>query len=106
MRCDIPVTTDLVIRIASLVYHLVAVVLHHGSSTDTGHYICLVEDNGWLRCDDGDVFLVPDIVESLIANEQRSVLWLYSRQDSAVTFTRSLSKNDRIAHNKVPIKTD
>ena len=92
MRCDTPVTTDLVIRIADLVYHLVAVFMHHGFSSDTGHYTCLVEDGGWLCCDDSEVSLVSDIVESLKDNEQRSVLWLFSRQESAEFSTRSLSK--------------
>ena len=85
------VNTDLVICIAKLEYRRVAVVLHHGDSTDSGQYTCLVEDDVWLHCDDSRVTIINDVDEFLTANDRCVVLWLYARQESPVIVTRSLS---------------
>jgi len=87
------VNTDLVMWIAKLEYRLAAVVLHYGDSTDSGHYTCLVEDDGWLHCDDSRVTLIDDVDEFLKANDRYSVLWLYARQELPVIVTRSLTKS-------------
>ena len=87
------VNTDLVMWIAKLEYRLVAVVLHHGDNTESGHYTCLVEDDGWLLCDDSRVTFIDDVDEFLKANDRCSVLWLYARQESPVIVTRSLSRS-------------
>ena len=87
------VNTDLVMWIAKLEYRLVAVVLHHGDNTESGHYTCLVEDDGWLLCDDSRVTFIDDVDEFLKANDRCFVLWLYARQESPVIVTRSLSRS-------------
>jgi hypothetical protein len=64
---------------------LVAVILHHGSSTAGGHYTCYAKRLGsWLRCDDANVSAVPAGAVQSDASAKDAVLWIYEQQVSGV----------------------
>jgi ubiquitin C-terminal hydrolase len=85
--------TPLVLEVSQQKYNLVAVVFHHGRSSNNGHYTCLVNDKQWLYCDDSTVHVVNP-GETLEANETRAVFWCYYRGQKAratrATVTSSL----------------
>ena len=95
-RSNTAVYTPLVVTcFRGLSYSLIAVVIHSGQDAGSGHYTCLLDEKGWLYCDDSNIIRVVDIVKSLESHERGVTLWLYARLDSNELGpnTRSLSSN-------------
>ena len=64
----------------------------------------MIDEKGWLYCDDSNIVPVTDTVQSLKSHE----LWLYARQDSddSGPSTRSMSFNSSACSATLPSTTD